>query len=66
MLTYFIVYDDDSDEADTEKRRRKMRILGEVVDEVAEGREKLQANKDKRKQALAERMKMIKERKGKK
>jgi hypothetical protein len=46
-----------------EKRRRRIQVLGGVVEELAKGREKAQDTKQKRKQALADRMKMIEERK---
>jgi hypothetical protein len=55
------------DEEDGDKRYKRMQILDSVVEEMSKGREKVQETKQKRKQALAERMKMIEERsKGKK
>ena len=39
-----------------------MQILDEVVEEMAKGRERVKETKEKRKQALADRMKMIEER----
>jgi hypothetical protein len=46
-----------------EKRRKRLQVLGGVVEELAKGREKHQDSKQKRKQALADRMKMIEDRK---
>ena len=50
------------DEED-EKRRKRLQVLGGVVEEIAKGREKFQDTQQKRKQAMADRMKMIEERK---
>eukprot|EP00026_Physarum_polycephalum_P006798 Phypoly_transcript_06850.p1 GENE.Phypoly_transcript_06850~~Phypoly_transcript_06850.p1 ORF type:complete len:512 (+),score=171.06 Phypoly_transcript_06850:171-1706(+) len=52
-----------NDVEEEEKRRRRIEVLGGVVEELAKGREKAQDTKQKRKQALADRMKMIEERK---
>jgi hypothetical protein len=48
---------------DEDKRRKRIQVMQNVVEELSQGREKHQETKQKRKQAVADRMKMIEERK---